>query len=382
MAWYDKYVDGTASMGGGGGMSPGQALNIRQMEFKQQMKERKELDKYMRKQARKERLLSRPGGSFKSKKKKAHWAWLAELEQKSPQAAAYYRYTQERKGAKKRWKSEQKRRRKAGAIQRSADESDGNRNRLYTHDGKPIRHTKVGMSGAPQFMSLASMGYKSPGQLGFKTYTGQPNYRYTPPGASGRGRQRRREKTKEGRQAPRAWAERQESLGRPSDYATYLADRRLQMSTGLQDPMGSAISAGQQAAGMVGQGIDRINPNKPGNIFHSAGQWLGGMAPSGPTRPSFPGAQVPDGAPPADLTDQSPAIIGGPLDPEGTEIYDWRTKEQIPMVYDWRTGKPMTSQPQGGQGGGYPSPGQPNFYGNLFRSLMQGMWGGVLDELD
>ena len=74
-------------------------LKRRKAEFKQQMAEMKEMDKYERKKARKERLLSRPGGSFKSKKKKAHWAWLAELEQKSPQAAAYYRYTQERKGA-------------------------------------------------------------------------------------------------------------------------------------------------------------------------------------------------------------------------------------------------------------------------------------------
>ncbi len=52
-------------------MSPQQALDIRRMEFKQQMKERKELDKYLRKQARKDRLFSRPKGSFKSKKKKA-----------------------------------------------------------------------------------------------------------------------------------------------------------------------------------------------------------------------------------------------------------------------------------------------------------------------
>lgn len=193
MAWYDKYVDGTASMGGGG-MSPQQALNIRQMEFKQQMEERKELDKYMRKQARKERIRNRPRGSFKSKKKKAHWAWLAELEQKSPQAAAYYRYTQERKGAQKRWKSEQKRRRRAGALQRSAV-GDLKKAQWIAKMGGPhaARHkeyhpasmtpVQVGKSGAPQFMSLASMGYKSPAQLGFQTFRPQ-SYKYSGPGGN------------------------------------------------------------------------------------------------------------------------------------------------------------------------------------------------------
>ena len=335
--WWKKYMDSEER-------DLEEDLKRRKAEFKQQMAEMKEMDKYERKKARKERLLSRPGGSFKSKKKKAHWAWLAELEQKSPQAAAYYRYTQERKGAQKRWKSEQKRRAKKAAwdkMQRAnkrAVAGDLKKAQWIAKMGGPhaARHkeynpasmtpVQVGKSGAPQFMSLASMGYKSPAQLGFQTQRPQ-SYKYTPRGTSARGGRRRSQgqgegqaerywdwnsmqwvtpqepKKREGRgprQAPRAWAEGQESLGRPSDYRTYLADRRLRMSTGLQDPMGSAIGAGQQAAGMVGQGIDRINPNKPGNIFHSAGQWLGGMAPSRP-KPSFPvaGTTPPKIEPPA-----------------------------------------------------------------------------------
>tara|TARA_R100000808_G_C2153787_1_gene164337 strand:+ start:142 stop:1281 length:1140 start_codon:yes stop_codon:yes gene_type:complete len=175
MAWYDKYVDGTAVMGGGG-MSPQQALNIRRMEFKQQMKERKELDKYLRKQARKDRLFSRPKGSFKSKKKKAHWAWLADLEQKSPQVAAYYAHLEQQR----RWSKKKKKR---PYLQRSQAASPSNEAR-YTHDGKPILHSKVGMSGAPQFASLASMGYKSPAQMGFPTHMGVRGHKYSGPGGN------------------------------------------------------------------------------------------------------------------------------------------------------------------------------------------------------
>ena len=250
-------------------------LKRRKAEFKQQMAEMKEMDKYERKKARKERLLSRPGGSFKSKKKKAHWAWLAELEQKSPQAAAYYRYTQERKGAQKRWKSEQKRRAKKAAwdkMQRAnkrAVAGDLKKAQWIAKMGGPhaARHkeynpasmtpVQVGKSGAPQFMSLASMGYKSPAQLGFKTYTGQPNYKYTPRGASARGGQGgpqvvdgagryfdwntmqwvtpQETKQKKGRgtrprhQAPQAWAEGRREKNLPSDYGAYLKDRRARL---------------------------------------------------------------------------------------------------------------------------------------------------------
>ena len=265
MAWYDKYVSGQAGMGGNQ-YTPEQAIGIRQMEFDQRMAERKATDKYERKMARKERIRNRPRGSFKQKRKRAHWNWLADLERKSPQAAAYYRYTQERKGARSRWKAEQKRRRRAGALQRSAGGdkakqqwvgqmggAQGSRHREYPG---PMPAVKVGKSGAPQFMSLASMGYKSPGQLGFKTYTGQPNYRYTPRGTSARGGRRRSQGQGEGqaeryfdwdtmqwvtpqepkqkkgrgtrprRQAPRVWAEGRREKNLPSDYGAYLKDRR------------------------------------------------------------------------------------------------------------------------------------------------------------
>lgn len=257
MAWYTKYMKQEED-----------EIKKRQKAFEQEMRELKERDKYGQKMARKERVRTRKGVSLMHlRRKKA----ARQSRARGPKPEPYY--------------------------QRSPV-GGGNRSKLYTWDGKPIRHSQVGMSGAPQFASLASAGYKSPGQLGFKTYTGRPQgHRYTPPGASGRGGQRWIEERKEGRQAPRAWSERQGSLGRPSDYGTYLADRRLRMSTGLKDPMGSAISAGQGAAGVVGQGIGRIDPNNPGNIFRGAGQWLGGLglAPGSRPTPSFPGAQVPGG---------------------------------------------------------------------------------------
>lgn len=170
MAWYDKYASGQASLGGTQ-YTPEEALEIRRMEFEQQMAERKATDKYDRKMARKERIRNRPRGSFKSKRKRAHWNWLADLEQRSPQAAAYYRYTQQRKGAQSRWKAAQKRRRRSRGLQRSAVAAP----RRYTHDGKPIRHTKVGMSGAPQFMNLSQAGYGTPSQMGVTPSWG-PNY--------------------------------------------------------------------------------------------------------------------------------------------------------------------------------------------------------------
>lgn len=344
MAWYDKYVSGEASIGPQR-LTPEQAVAIRKKEFEQRLDEQKEWDKYQEKLARRERRRRRKPVSFKRRKgqrrpDKRKTPWV----QRSPKGDV--------------WQT------------------------LGRHKEHQVRpDIQVGMSGAPQFASLASMGYKSPTQMGFPTHMGVRGHKYTP-----RGQGWRREPRGE-RQSPRAWAERQESLGRPSDYRTYLADRRLRMSTGLQDPMGSAIGAGQQAAGMVGQGIDRINPSKPGNIFHSAGQWLGGMAPSGPTRPSFPGGQVPDGPPkwrvhPAGLTDQSPAAAGG----------QWDNR---PLAEQGPRPKPPTSShgidvggfsPQSQDDGGYLTPEWQRkgkaFYGNLFRGLMQGMWGGVLDELD
>ena len=257
MAWYDKYVSGEASIGPQR-LTPEQAVAIRKKEFEQRLDEQKEWDKYQEKLARRERRRRRKPVSFKRRKgqrrpDKRKTPWV----QRSPKGDV--------------WQT------------------------LGRHKEHQVRpDIQVGMSGAPQFASLASMGYKSPTQMGFPTHMGVRGHKYTPRGQGWRGEPRG------ARQPPRAGAERPEALGRPSDYRTYLADRRLRMSTGLQDPMGSAIGAGQQAAGMVGQGIDRINPNKPGNIFHSAGQWLGGMAPSRP-KPSFPvaGTTPPKIEPPA-----------------------------------------------------------------------------------
>ena len=260
MAWYDKYM-----------IDDQTELKKREEMFRQHMREMKELDKYERKKERYERLKNRPAKRRRRKtggrKRRKTGQWI----QRSAQGDL----------DKQQWVGQM------GGAQ-------GSRHREYPG---PTPAVRVGKSGAPQFASLASMGHKSPGQLGFKGYTGRPNYKYTPRGTSarqdqGEGQAERyydwntmqwvtpqEPKKKKGRgprQAPRAWAERQESLGRPSDYHTYLRDRRLRMSTGLQDPMGSAISAGRQAAGMVGQGIDRLDPHNPDNIFHRAGEWLGG----------------------------------------------------------------------------------------------------------
>tara|TARA_Y100000593_G_scaffold46554_1_gene88450 strand:+ start:986 stop:1654 length:669 start_codon:yes stop_codon:yes gene_type:complete len=144
--WWKKYMDSEER-------ELEEDLKRRKAEFEQQMAERKELDKYMRKQARKERLLSRPGGSFESKKKKAHYDWLGSL---PPQAHMAYQQEQERRRQRKKKK-------KRPYLQRATVASP----RRYTHDGKPIHQNQVGVSGAPQFMNLQQMGYHSPENLGF-----------------------------------------------------------------------------------------------------------------------------------------------------------------------------------------------------------------------
>lgn len=126
MAWYDKYTSGQASMMGGQRFTPEQALAIRKMEFEQQMEEQKERDKYIQKMERRERRRNRKSISKRMGPQK---------KRKRPKPAPY--------------------------IQRSPV-GGGNRNKLYTWDGKPIRQQQVGMSGAPQFQNLAQMGYMHP----------------------------------------------------------------------------------------------------------------------------------------------------------------------------------------------------------------------------
>lgn len=159
MAWYDKYTSGQSGAWGQQ-YTPEEALEIRRMEFAQRMAERKATDKYDRKQARRDRIRNRPRGSFKSKKRRAHWNWLADLEQRSPQAAAYYRHTRQRKGAQRRWKSAQRQNR--GYRQRSPV-GGRNRSRLYTPEGKPKKYSRTGMTGgAPNFQSIFGTGYSTP----------------------------------------------------------------------------------------------------------------------------------------------------------------------------------------------------------------------------
>ena len=102
----------------------------------------------------------------------------------------------------------------------------------------------------------------------------------------GKGGARRRRAPRE-RQAPRAWIEKQQKQGLPTDYKSYLQDRRMKMKTGAEDPMGSAVGVAKQAAGVVGKGLGAIDPTKSGNLFSSAGKMLGGVLGRGkPPEPS------------------------------------------------------------------------------------------------
>ena len=153
MAWYDKYASGQAGMGGTQ-YTPEEAVGIRRMEFAQQMDEQKEQDKYSRKMARKERRRTRKGVSLMHlRRKKA----ARQARARGPKPAPYYQ---------------------------QSPVGGGNRSKLYTWDGKPIRHSQVGMSGAPQFTSLASAGYRSPTQMGFPTHMAPRGYKYSGPGGN------------------------------------------------------------------------------------------------------------------------------------------------------------------------------------------------------
>lgn len=349
MTWYEKYGGGFGPAGeytsqGIGGDTPGgsafdrmQSFAMREKEFEQRMDEMKALDKYNRKQERYERLSS-SGGSFKDRKRRNYWKRMAKMAEESPEAFKFYKEEQGRIRAKKAQKAYEKAAKKRRQAQRAMGRSpvgdldkqqwvgqmggaQGSRHREYNR--QPV--VKVGMSGAPIFPQASA---NKPASR--KSPEGGQN-QFDPVEAIMRGLMQRQQKLEKGeiekdkggpkeRQAPRAWAEHQELLGRPSDYRTWLQHRRLRMSTGLQDPMGSAIHAGERAAGVIGQGIERLDPHNPDNIFHSAGEWLGG---GGVAPPFWAPPQAPPQAPP-----RKP--ISFPPSPHGIGVGGFLPGEPVP----------------------------------------------------
>ena len=128
MAWYDKYM-----------IDDQTELEKREEMFRQHMRELKELDKYERKKERYERLKNRRPNKRRSRRRRRRVS--NQVLQRSAS------------GDKK----------KAQWIAKMGGPHAA-RHREY-HPGS-MTPVQVGMSGAPQFASLASMGYQSPGQMG------------------------------------------------------------------------------------------------------------------------------------------------------------------------------------------------------------------------